>query len=255
MPYLDSKIEKHKPKCSNPVGKRLYIRDYDDKGKQQFAPWGLTCTTCGVVVKQKYQQNLTAEQRRKKEHYDKELYEHMEQRKIRDKLKRLLRRRMGPDPITPKESGLRRRIEGYNRLYSYPDKLANLIKWNPELPVKFLNMEPRATLEQLTQIIESSPLGRYNNGSDIFRTRNLAPDSDKPGYLKYDTSHWRPDPDNPGKMKYNQDKDFVNDHDKAIIEEAQTRRKIMEEILKARGIKIVDLLWKNQKIIRPMMNC
>src|SRR5436189_4313682 len=119
LPHLDSKIEKHKSSCRNPVGRRLYIRDYDDKGKQQFTPWGLTCTTCGVVVKQKYQQNLTLEQRNKKELYDKELYEHMEQRKIRDKLKRLQRRRMGPDPITPKEIGLRRRIEAYNRLYSY----------------------------------------------------------------------------------------------------------------------------------------
>ncbi len=33
---------------------------------------------------------------------------------------------------------------------------------------------------------------------------------------------------------------FVSDHDKAVIEEAQSRRKIMEDILKARGIKIVD---------------
>src|SRR5206468_12449777 len=148
--------------------------------------------------------------------------------------------RMGPDPITPKEIGLRRRIEAYNRLYSYPDKLANLIKWNPELPTKFLSMEPRPTLEQLTQVIESSPLGRYNNGSDIFRTRNLALDPDKPGYLKYDMSPWRPDPENPGRMKYNFDKDFLSDHEKVIIEEAQTRRKIMEDILKARGIKIVD---------------
>ena len=59
MPYLDNKVEKHKPKCANPVGKRLYIRDYDEEGKQRFVPWGLTCTTCGVIVKEKFKPNLT----------------------------------------------------------------------------------------------------------------------------------------------------------------------------------------------------
>ena len=222
MPYLDSKIEKHKTSCKNPVGKRLYIRDYTDDGKQRFVPWGLTCTTCGVVVKEKYHQK------------------DIPQYKIRRKLERLHRRKMGPDPITPRESGLRRRIEGYNRLYSYPDKLVNLIRWNPDVPEKFLNMTPRPTIEQLVQVIDSSPLGRINNGSATIRTRNLAPDPDRAGYLKYDMSPWIPDPDNPGKMKYNFDENFISDHDKAVIEEAQTRRKIMEDILEARGIKTVD---------------
>ena len=55
MPYLDSKIErnKHTKACNNPVGKRLYIRDYNDKGKTCFVSCGLICTTCGVVIKRK----------------------------------------------------------------------------------------------------------------------------------------------------------------------------------------------------------
>ena len=69
MPYLDSKIEasKHKKNCINPVAKRLYIRDYDDRGKQRFISWGVTCTTCGVIVKENYEPNLTSERMSPKE--------------------------------------------------------------------------------------------------------------------------------------------------------------------------------------------
>lgn len=141
--------------------------------------------------------------------------------------------------ISPKERGLRRRIEGYNRLYYshiYEDKLRNLIRWNPDVVKKFLTMQPRATVEELVKVVCSSPLGRYNNGSDKLRCRGLIPDPDRPGYLKYDTSTWIPDPNNPDKIKWNFDPDFVSDHEKAIIQEAQIRRKLMEDMLKERGI-------------------
>ena len=73
MPYLDSKIEtsKHKKSCKNPVGKRLYIRDYNDKGKPSFVSWGLTCTTCGVVIKENYNPNLTPKQLKDRENHKK----------------------------------------------------------------------------------------------------------------------------------------------------------------------------------------
>ena len=84
MPYLDSKIEtnQHKNDCSNPIGKRLYIRDYNDKGKSCFIPWGLTCTTCDVVIKdENFQQNLPPRQKERKESFesfgDKDLFEHV----------------------------------------------------------------------------------------------------------------------------------------------------------------------------------
>ena len=51
MPYLDSKIsEKHKAGCKKPKAKRLYIRDYGDKGQQIFIPYGITCPSCKVVI-------------------------------------------------------------------------------------------------------------------------------------------------------------------------------------------------------------
>jgi hypothetical protein len=140
---------------------------------------------------------------------------------------------------TSKEVGLRRRIEGYNRLYSSrcdSSKVINLIKWNPNVVKEFLSMEPRATIEELKKVVYSSPLRRFNNGSHIQSMKNYALDQDRPGYLKYDTSRWMPDPNNPNEKIYNRDPDFITDHDKAVIREAQIRRGIMEDILKKRGI-------------------
>ena len=61
-------------------------------------------------------------------------------------------------------------------------------------------------------------------------------DPDRPGFLKYDDSPWIPDPNNPDKTIYNHDPDFISDRNKAIIQEAQIRRKLMEDMLKERGI-------------------
>ena len=125
--------------------------------------------------------------------------------------------------MSRKEVGLRRRIKGYNELYSsgiYHDNVRNLIKWNPDVVEKFLTMQPRATVEELKKVVYSSPIGRYNNGSDVHRYRDCIPDPDRPGYLKYDTSVWIPDPNNPNKKIWNHDPNFVSDRDKAIIQEA-----------------------------------
>lgn len=65
MPYVDSLIpcESHKEDCPNPLARRLYIRDYDKNGKQRFVPYGVTCTKCGIILKQKYEHNLTDKQK------------------------------------------------------------------------------------------------------------------------------------------------------------------------------------------------
>ena len=46
MPYLNDKLtsSQHKDDCKSPSVKRLYIRDYDNKGRQKFVPYGITCT-------------------------------------------------------------------------------------------------------------------------------------------------------------------------------------------------------------------
>ena len=55
-------INKDKKSCNNLVGKRLYIRDYKDKGEKCLVHWGLNCNTCDVVIKEKFQSNLTTKE-------------------------------------------------------------------------------------------------------------------------------------------------------------------------------------------------
>ena len=51
MPYLNSKLsQKHKGSCKDPKAKRLYIRDYGDRGQQIFIPYGITCPSCRVII-------------------------------------------------------------------------------------------------------------------------------------------------------------------------------------------------------------
>lgn len=72
MPYLQSKIKKHNDGCKRPSARRLYIRDYDTKGKQRYIPYGITCLSCGVQVFEKLQHNLTAIELKKKGEYTSE---------------------------------------------------------------------------------------------------------------------------------------------------------------------------------------
>ena len=140
--------------------------------------------------------------------------------------------------MSSEENGLRRRITRYNRLYSYgySKKILNLIRWNPDIVKKFLDMQPRPTTEELKKVILLPPL-RYNNSGDtLFKHSNYAPDPNRPGHLIPDRSGWIQDPDNPNKKIWNPDPNFISDNDKAIIEEAQSRRKLMEDMIKERGI-------------------
>jgi hypothetical protein len=90
-------------------------------------------------------------------------------------------------------------------------------------------------MKELEQVIYCSPVGRYNNGSDVYRSRNKIPDPDKPGWLKYDYSHWVSDPDNPAKLKYD-DSLGISEYQKLLEHEAKKRQDIMIEIIKSRGV-------------------
>jgi hypothetical protein len=213
MPYLHSKIEpgKHKKNCGNPVAKRLYIRDYDDKGNQKFVSWGLTCTSCGVVVKQKYQRNLTKGERT---YHDKELLEYARKRKVRQKLERLQRKKLGPDPISPTESGLRRRIGRLKEFY----ELMSLhwgdldIAWNDALVEDFLNVSPRPTIRELREVFQPS-WSKISVDSQKWRKyKGYVDDPDKQGWLKYDREKYK------DLLKY----------------EAVKRQDMMQEIIKSR---------------------
>lgn len=69
MPYLNSKIKNHNEECKKPSAKRIYVRDYDDKGRQKFVSYGVTCPSCGVIQREEYQKNLTAIALKKKGKY------------------------------------------------------------------------------------------------------------------------------------------------------------------------------------------
>jgi hypothetical protein len=124
--------------------------------------------------------------------------------------------------------------EGDTSHYRGPDHKWS-IDWPYDLSEKFLNIKPKPTIKELQQVIYCSPVGRYNNGSDVYRSRNKIPDQDKPGWLKYDYSHWVSDPDNPAKLKYD-DSSGPSEYQKLLEQEAKKRQDIMIEIMKSRGV-------------------
>lgn len=247
MPYLDSKIDtdKHNKDCGNPVAKRLYIRDYDDKGKQRFVPWGLTCTTCGVVIpdEEKYQPSLTPTERKYAK--DEETFNFIRGMKIRDKLQRLRRKHQGP--ITSKERGLKIRISNMGKFYermswqTRDSSESGPIKtvWDEKLVDQFLNLEPRPTRIELEQVF-GSRRDKYRSDFELSLTvdrgwdhRGLVKDPDKPGWLKYD---WKA-------------------YMELLLSEAEKRKELMRTAIKERGIEPVDaspnhVPWHNIRDVR-----
>lgn len=241
MPYLDSKIEtnKHKKACVNPVGKRLYIRDYDDKGKQRFVPWGLTCTNCGIVIKEEnYQRSLTPKELKLVEVHKKieasgfsktnteDLLERKQRRKTLNKLKRLQRK--GQPPITPKENGLRTRISNIGKFYqlsSYQslDSKSKRIKtvWDEKLVDQFLNLNPRPTLKEL-EYVSGSRQDSYFSDFKLSVIGGFGAGRRRWGWIQ--------DPDNPGYAKYD-----PTAYMELLISEAERRKELMRAAIRERG--------------------
>jgi hypothetical protein len=260
LPYVDSQIpwESHSENCPNPVAKRLYIRDYDKKGNQRFVPWGVTCTNCGVILKQSYEHNLTKKQV-SDEKFQKEFHERLEKRQgFKDSLfagprlskeeverrhmrwakERKIRRRklqmLGGSRMSLQEVGLRRRVKELKRMYEndcYHFKvLKNMINWDDELVEKFLATRP--TLTSLDSVLRCPPLYRSNN-KIANRFRGYIPDPNKPGYLKRDRSHYYlSDPNAPYSWRYNPDPNIVGQFEKLVVKEARARQKYMESHIK-----------------------
>lgn len=129
------------------------------------------------------------------------------------------------DIMTSEEKGLRQRIKHFAGLYSndtwhwkWPDE-DWYIDWPADLSDKFLNIEPRPTIQELKRVIyDTSPLERFNNGSDVLKHRGYIPNPDKPGWLKYDRS------------KRHQE------YKKLLKQEAQDRMQLMIDIMKSRNV-------------------
>ncbi|HKX20208.1 MAG TPA: hypothetical protein VJM74_00900 [Nitrososphaeraceae archaeon] len=236
MPYLDGKIEasKHERNCINPVAKRLYISDYDIEGKQRFVSWGMTCTTCGVIVKENYELNLTPEQfkrvkRDKKfevSKYPKLMEEASghpwqkslkmpQKRRVVKKLEIPQRKKLGSERMSRRETGLRTRIGRLKQFY----ELMGLhwgdlnIAWDDELVAQFLNVVPRPTIKELSEVFQPS-WSKVNVESQKWRRyRRYVDDPEKQGWLKSD------------REKY-----------KELLEsEALKRQEMMRDIIKSRA--------------------
>jgi hypothetical protein len=129
------------------------------------------------------------------------------------------KRRNWNDPereaITPTENGLRKQIRGLNHLYLEWEKgIGRAVQWDPELPKKFLSIQPRPTLGELSMIIVCSPLHISRRG----------------GYSKKIVKPLKEDPTKPGFG--------IVDSEKLTemkIEEAKRRKKLMNDIIKSRN--------------------
>jgi hypothetical protein len=82
--------------------------------------------------------------------------------------------------------------------------------WDSELAKKFLNLNPRPTIEELHLVLQGSRIGF--NSKDPYRAQ---------GYV--------PDPQNPGKRK----KD-TEEYQRIILMEAEKRKEIMQKIIQER---------------------
>lgn len=146
------------------------------------------------------------------------------------------------DVISPEENGYMRIIRGFRKLYYDFDKYhlrdkGKIIDWPADLSDQFLAIKPRPDMVELIKVIYSSPLGRNNNSTAISRASGKVPDPKNPKRLIRDYSGWEPDPDRAGYLRPKRhDPKFVSDYQKWIMKEASTRKKIMIDIMKSRGI-------------------
>ena len=122
------------------------------------------------------------------------------------------------DLITPTEMGLRRRIKYFERLYEYAPLYCGItIDWPNGLCEKFLDINPRPTIEELKQVLYP-PGGLGLTSQNQFTHIGYVPDPDRPGQWKYDKEEYL----------------------KALKREAKKRIELMLQIMKSRGINDFD---------------
>jgi hypothetical protein len=78
------------------------------------------------------------------------------------------------------------------------------------LAKKFLNLDPRPTLEELCLVLDGSRIGF--NSKDPYKAQGFVPDPQNPGKLKYDTKEYQ----------------------RIILLEAEKRKEIMRKIIQER---------------------
>ena len=260
MPRLDSHIplESHKPDCPNPTAKRLYIRNYDQRGNQKVVPWGLVCENCGVIIKQAYKHNPTKKQIDKRMSMPKLPFtildeetntatttnqklskEEFESRHLR-RLKELkIRRSKEKESANAQNSRLfkatRNRIKALNKIYKddcicYP-LLKKMINWDPKLVERFLANNP--TYTEMVEVLDYGDLYR-NTIRRANKYRGWITDPDNSSQLIIDPSHkvYRPHPKKPHTWKLNMDPNKIGEFEKQVINENEGRMELMQYIIR-----------------------
>ena len=100
-------------------------------------------------------------------------------------------------PMTPQESGLRRRVQNLYRIYrlsvwrltsTLPDletfSVDDYLK--PEVVAKFLSLNPRPTIQELMGVLYPPGLQLGLDSQNLIRKEAWFPDPEKPGWLKHD---------------------------------------------------------------------
>ena len=128
--------------------------------------------------------------------------------------------------MTPKEVGLRRRVQ---KLYKvYHDSVWRLIDPLPDLSTfsvddyldrkvvaKFLNLDPRPTIEELRHVLLSPELKLRLNSQNLLRKEARIPNPEKPGWFKRDR---RP----------------YHEYLKLVKADAQKQEQIMQQVIQSR---------------------
>jgi hypothetical protein len=91
--------------------------------------------------------------------------------------------------------------------------MKNAINWEPNLCERFLNLKPRPTMKEMSDVILSSPLGRTSS-AEIQGSKHVPR---------------KPVPDRPGWYM----KDYKK-YEELIVQEARNRKELMLEVIRKR---------------------
>jgi hypothetical protein len=126
--------------------------------------------------------------------------------------------------MIPKEVGLRRRVQNLYRVYyvsvsrlidPLPDTFSVDDYLDRKVVTKFLNLDPRPTIEELRHVLYSPELKLRLNSQNLLRKEARIPNPEKPGWFKRDR---RP----------------YHEYLKLVKADAQKQEQIMQQVIQSR---------------------
>jgi hypothetical protein len=128
--------------------------------------------------------------------------------------------------MTPKEVGLRRRVQNLYKVYHdsvwrLTDPLPDFDTFSVDdyldrkVVTKFLILDPRPTIEELRHVLFSTELKLRLNSQNLLRKEALIPNPEKPGWFKHER---RP----------------YHEYLKLVKADAQKQQEIMHQVIQSR---------------------